>query len=60
MLFGFGLLRTNTCVLVLPHATVSVVRVIWTSINNATGNFLPAVLRANEVPYGCVLNSAAY
>lgn len=60
MLFRFGLLRTNTCVLVLPHATVSVVRVIRTSINHATRDFLPAVLRADEVPYGCVLNFTAY
>lgn len=59
-LLGFGLLRTNICVLVLPHATVSVVRVIRTSINHATGDFLPAILRADEVPYGRVLNFAAY
>lgn len=59
-LFGFGLLRTNTCVLVLPHTTVSVVQMMRASINDATGDFFPAVFRADEVPYGCVVDVTTY
>lgn len=59
-LLGFGLLRTNTCVLILPHATISIVRVIRVPINHATGDFLPAVPCADEVPYGCVIDATAY
>lgn len=56
----FGLLRTNACVLVLPHATVSVERVFRTSINCAARDFFPAVLCADEVPCGCVIDATAY
>ena len=59
-LLGFGLLRTNTRVLVLPHATISIVRVIWGPINRATGDFSPAFLGADEMPYGCVIDVTAY
>ena len=51
-LLPFGLLCTNTCVLILPHAAVSGVGMIRVSINRATRNLLPAALRANKVPYG--------
>ena len=59
-LLWFGLLRTNTCVLVLPHATVSVVGMIRTSINRAARDVFPTALRADKVPYGCVIDPAAY
>ena len=50
-LFRFGLLRTDTCVLVLPHAAVSVVGMIRVSINLASRDFSPAALGANKEPY---------
>ena len=50
-LFRLGLLRTYACVLVLPHAAVSVVRVILGSINLASRDPSPAALRANKEPY---------
>ena len=59
-LLVFGLLRTNTGVLVLPHATISIIRVIWRPINRATGDFSPAVLRADKTPYECVIDFTAY
>ena len=59
-LFRFGLLRANACVLVLPHATVSVIGMIWASVNFATRDPLPAALGANEVPYRSVIDGTAY
>lgn len=59
-LLGFGLLRTDICVLVLPHAAVSVVRVIRASINRATGDFFPADFRTYEIPCRRVIDATAY
>lgn len=59
-LLVFGLLGTHTRVLVLPHATVFVVWAIRASINDAARDFVPAILRADEVPYTCVIDATAY
>ena len=59
-LFRFGLLRTNTCVLIFPHAAVSVVGMIRASINLATRDLFPAACHANEVPYRRVIHSTAH
>ena len=58
-LLRFRFLRADTCVLVLPHAAVSVVRMVQASVNRATRDLFPAALRADEVPYGCVIDATA-
>lgn len=59
-LLSLGLLRTDTYVLILPHAAVPVVGMIRASINHATRDLLPAALRANEVPCGGTIDGTAY
>ena len=59
-LFRFGFLGTYTCVLVLPHAAVSVVGMIRISINLTSRDFSPAALCADKEPLGCVIDGTAY
>ena len=58
-LLRFGLLCTDTRVLVLPHAAISVEWMIHASIDRATGNPFPATFCTEKVPYGGAIDPAA-